>query len=171
MALSWTKASVDAGQHTYSEALTLMQAAGFSKYDLDLFLQYNPGDLYRVPESFDLGTGGVDPLSAGQVALAPITPGSANYVNPASLAPPPIIASAAGGPASLSLTLSGSAPAPASSYPAREYAGVVNASGGFVSSPLAQAGEGATSALGRIPWVLLLVGAGVVWYLSKGGGR
>jgi hypothetical protein len=164
--MAWTKASVDSGQHTYSEALTLMQAAGFTKQELDTFLAYNPGDLYRVPEAFDLSTGGVDPLSAGQQPRDPITPSSPSYSNPQAI--PPVNTSAtSGGTSSLFLTLSGSTPAPSSAYPAREAAGL--GGGGGDPSAFATAGEGATAALGRIPWVLLIVAAAGVWYLSKGG--
>lgn len=164
--MAWTKASVDSGQHTYAEALTLMQAAGYTKAQLDEFLAYNPGDLYRVPEAFDLATGGVDPMSPGQVPLAPITPASAAYVNPASLTPPPASAGSSGGPASLFLTLNGGAPpTPSSSMPAREYAALNGGAGASYST----AAGGATAALSRIPWVLLLVAAAGVWYLSKGG--
>jgi hypothetical protein len=164
--MSWTKASVDSGQHTYAEALTLLQRAGYTKAELDEFLAYNPGDLYRVPEAFDLSRGGVDPASEGQVARAPITPASPAYVEPTRL--PPIYTSAAsGGEASLFLSLNGGrAPMPASSQPAREYA-ALGGSGAPVS--LLAASGGATAPLTRIPWVLLIVGAGVIWYLSKGG--
>lgn len=158
--MAWTKASVDAGQHTYAEALALMNAAGFSKTELDTFLAYNPGDLYRVPEAFDLATGGVDPLSAGQVARAPIVPVAAA---PAAL--PPVLAGAtSGGEASLFLSLSG-APVPASSQPAREYAALVAGSG-----PVPSAGAAVSGGRG-IPWMLILVVAAGAWYLTKGGGR
>jgi hypothetical protein len=163
--MAWTKASVDSGQHTYSEALTLMQNAGFTKQELDTFLAFNPGDLYRVPEAFDLSTGGVDPLSAGQQPRDPITPSSPSYSNPQAI--PPVNTSAtSGGTSSLFLTL-GATPSPSSAYPAREAAGL--GGGGGAPSAFVAAGDGATAALSRIPWVLLLVAAAGVWYLSKGG--
>ncbi len=163
--MAWTKASVDSGQHTYSEALALMQAAGFSKTELDTFLAYNPGDLYRVPEAFDLSTGGVDPMSPGPVAQAPITASSPEYVNPQSI-PPVLPGATSGGETSLFLTL-GAPSAPSSSMPNRpaaNYVGSTAPAGGFSTTVGA-----ATSPLGRIPWILLLVFGAGVWYLSKGG--
>lgn len=106
-------------------------------------------------------------MSPGQVALAPITPASPAYVAPASI-PPVVTGATSGGETSLFLTLNSGAPVPSSSYPNRPAAGLVNATGAPAAA-VTTAGEGATAALSRIPWVLLLVGAGVIWYLSKGG--
>lgn len=168
--MAWTKASVDSGQHTYAEALALMQAAGYSKEELDTFLAYNPGDLYRVPEAFDLATGGVDPLSTGQVARDPITPASPAYVAPASI-PPVYTGATSGGETSLFLTLQSGAPVPSSSYPNRPASTLVGSGSGGAVAAGTVALESAASPISRIPWILLLVGAGVIWYLSKGGGR
>jgi hypothetical protein len=167
--MAWTKASVDSGQHTYAEALTLMNRAGFSKDQLDEFLRFNPGDLYRVPEAFDLATGGVDPMSPGQVALPAIPPQSPGPSN-ASSSVPNIPMATSGGAASLFLTLDGS-PVPSSSQPAREAAGLGGGGGGTLASIFGGGGGGdsATGGGTGIPWLLLIAVAVGGWFLLKGG--
>lgn len=141
MALSWTKAE----GHTYQEALDLILSWGYTARELDEFLAYNPGDLYRVPEAFggprEVALGYAAPNAGGQAAN-PVTSGD---------------------PGVLTGTGAGSTSAAPISVLTNVAPPAVNVSPAAVS-----VGGGTTTIAGfQIPsWVWLAVAAGAIYYFA-----